>query len=188
MTGREERRKRGTPATLPVALTQWKQDSLEHSISPRGPAMLKVQDRYGLAVSSIFLNYLAATDTRHCASICVSFVLKQQKCFFITQGWFSGYFFIRNVTQQEKANTDPTSARLQQNSVYPGVICAWIVHNHLLDEKTITTHENRKLQNNCDVWCPASLLQPLKYGNSAMEWVHLVIFLLPALLRIGLRI
>lgn len=48
---------------LPVALTQWKRNSFGHSISPRETAMLKVQDRYGLAVSTMFLNYLAASDT-----------------------------------------------------------------------------------------------------------------------------
>lgn len=56
-----EGERRATSAA--VLLTQWKLNSFGHSISPRGPAMLKVQDRYRLAVSSIFLNYSAARDT-----------------------------------------------------------------------------------------------------------------------------
>ncbi len=48
---------------LAVTLTQWKRNGFGQSISPKGPAMLKVQDRYGLAVSAMFLNYLAARDT-----------------------------------------------------------------------------------------------------------------------------
>lgn len=68
---------------LAVALTQWKRNGFGQSISPRRTATLKVQDRYGLAVSTMFLNYLAARDTHthHCANIHVSVSLKQQEYF-----------------------------------------------------------------------------------------------------------
>jgi len=57
------KKKRRGPARLAVALTQWKPNGFGQSISPGGPAMLKVQDRYGLAVSTMLLNYLAVRHT-----------------------------------------------------------------------------------------------------------------------------
>ncbi len=59
---------------LAVALTQWKRNGFGQSISPRRTATLKVQDRYGLAVSTMFLNYLAARDTHTplCQHPCIS--------------------------------------------------------------------------------------------------------------------
>lgn len=45
---------------LAVALTQQKQNGFEHS---ERPEVLKVQDRYGFAFSTKFVNYLPAIDT-----------------------------------------------------------------------------------------------------------------------------